>query len=422
MDGITLIYTFSIFVLVLMSAFFSGSETGITASSKGKIHRLSKEGNKRAKKTEKLLKNKERLIGTILLGNNTVNILASAIATSLFIKHFGEAGVAYATIVMTLLILVFSEITPKTWAIQNAEKAALISAPLLAILVKIFYPITKRIQTLVSLIINPSNKKQQPLISELDEIRGAIELKHKEGSMFKDDKDMISNILDLGEIEISNVVVHRKNIKSINIEQTLNSIIKQALNINYTRIPLWKNDKDNIVAILDVKKLIRQLHKNNNKIEKIKLESITSKPWFVPATNSLKNQLSDFRNKKKKLAIVIDEYSALVGIITLEDILEEIVGSMADKEENEIQQIVKISNGCYKIFGELPIRDINRKLNWNLPEDEEDVSTLAGLVIAKIKRIPDEKEKIKLNNFIFTIVKKKHNKIILLKVKKQPLT
>ena len=197
MDSTTLLYIISILILVLFSAFFSGSETGITASSKGKIYRLVKDGNKNAKKVERLLKKKEGLIGAILLGNNVVNILASAIATSLFIKYFGEAGVFYATAVMTALILVFAEITPKTYAIKNAEKTALFSATVLSVLVKIFSPITKRIQRIVNFIINPNGASDNiSLISDLDEIRGAVELKHQEGSMFKYDKDMISNILD----------------------------------------------------------------------------------------------------------------------------------------------------------------------------------------------------------------------------------
>ncbi len=408
-----------VLVLVGISAFFSWSETAVVSCSMAKIHRLSGEGDKRAKRVEKLMKYKESLMGTILLCNNVVNILSSAIATSLLINTFGEAGIVYATIIMTVLILVIGEIAPKTHALKNAERVALASASILWVLVKILNPITKTIQKFIdsTMKIFAGKKKKEKLISDLDEIRGTIELKHKEGSMFKYDKDMIGSILDLGEVEIGNIVIHRKNIESINVDQDIADIIKQAFEIGHTNIPLWKKDHDNIVAILNMKKVVKMLHHNVREIKNISLESVTSEPWFVPSTNTLRNQLFSFRKKKNKFAVVVDEYGVVLGIITLEDILEEIVGEINDDNRREVAKIIKVKNDFYKVPGEAPIRDVNRKLNWELPEDNE-VSTIAGFVVDKIERIPEEEEEFTIDGFMFKILTKENNKIILLKVKK----
>jgi Mg2+/Co2+ transporter CorB len=254
-------------------------------------------------------------------------------------------------------------------------------------------------------------------VTDLDEIRGAIELKHKEGSMFKYDKDMLGGILDLGEVEISEIIIHRKNMESINIDQDVDDIIRQAFEIGHSNIPLWQNDRDNIVAILNMKKMFKILHHKKTNIKDLKLDDITSEPWFVPSTNSLRNQLFAFRKKKNKFAVVVDEYGALMGIITLEDILEEIVGEINDENRKDMAKITKIKNDFYKIPGEATIRDVNRKLNWELPEDNE-VSTMAGLVVSKIERIPEVEEEFQFDDFIFKIMKKQHNQIVMLKVKK----
>lgn len=413
-----LTYLLAIFVLIFISAFFSGSETGIIASSKGKIHRLSINGNGSAKKVEYLLRDKDSLMATILIGNNIANILASAIATSLFIKYFGEAGVFYATIVMTILLLVFSEITPKTYSLKNAEAVALLTVWPLLVFTKIFYPITKIVYIVIKILSKTSGGKGGGvIISDFDELRGTIALKHKEGSMVKYDRDMISGVLDLNDVSIVDVVIHRRNIESINIDQEIEVIVKESFKINHTKIPLWQGDKDNIVSILNIKKLIKVLHKNNNDLSKVKLRDVTSKPWFVPATNSLRDQLASFRREEKKFAIAIDEYGALEGIVTLEDILEEIVGNISERENRKKHKIIQLKDGFYGIAGEFSIRDINRRLSWNLPDDDT-FSTLAGFIIEETQRIPEEGEELEINNFIVRVVKKEHNKIISLQVKK----
>ncbi|MCE3255357.1 MAG: Co2 transporter containing domain [Rickettsiaceae bacterium] len=417
---------FSIFLvlaLVLISAFFSLVETALASCSRAKMHRLAKEGDKKAIKVEQVLKQSESAMSTILLCNNGINIMASAIATSVLIKLFGETGVVYATIIMTILVLVFGEIAPKTYALRHAEKIILFSAPLVSWLVKRFYPITNGIQNAIDKTFDflspPAKHKKHDKTADLDEIRGTIDLKHKAGSIVKYDKDMLDSILNLDDTEIANVMVHRKNMASINIAQSLDKILKRAFEINHSRIPLWRGDEDNIVAILNMRKLITVLHNNHGDVGKINLKQFTSEPWFVPATNTLKNQLVAFRSKKEKFAIVIDEYGALMGVITLEDILEEIVGDLDAKEDNQTRNsITKFKDGSYKISGELPVRDINRKLNWNLPEDDEGTATLAGLLISKSEKIPEEGEQFEFDGFRFKVMKIYNNRILFLRVHK----
>ncbi len=413
-----------VLALILLSAFFSLAEIALTTCSRAKIHRMTKDGDKRAIRVEKLLQKSESAMSTILLCNNAINILASAIATSVLIKIFGETGVIYATIIMTILVLVFGEIAPKTYALKHAERLILFSAGFVLWLVTVFYPFTKGIQNIIDKtfeLFSPSVKhtQQHKLTSDLEEIRGTIELKHKAGSIVKYDKDMLDSILDLGETEIINVMIHRKNMASIDIEQSLDKILKRAFEINHSRIPLWRGDEDNIVAILNMRKLITLLHDNHGDVNKINLKQFTSEPWFVPSSNTLKNQLVAFKKKKEKFALVIDEYGALMGVITLEDILEEIVGDIDEKDDNQSRlRITKYKDGSYKISGELPVRDINRKLNWDLPEVDENAATLAGLLISRIERIPEEKEECGFDNFKFKVLKMKQNKIMVLRVTK----
>lgn len=424
LENTNLLMGILVLALVFTSAYFSLAETALGACSRAKIHQLAREGNKRAISCEELLKKSEDALSTILLCNNAINILASAIATSVLIKMFGEAGVIYATIVMTILVLVFGEIAPKTYALSHAERIILFSAPLILFLIKIFNPLTRHIQNVIDKTFEIFGSKkhhdsQARLISDLEEIRGTIELKHKAGSIVKYDKDMLDSILDLEDTEISNIMIHRKNVDSIDIEQDLNVILDKALKINHSRIPLWKDDEDNVVAVLNMRKFIAILHHNGGDLSKVNLKQITSEPWFVPATNNLRNQLIAFKQKKEKFALVIDEYGSLMGVVTLEDILEEIVGDIDEKDKNEIRlKISKFKDGAYRIPGELPIRDINRKLNWDLPEDDENAATLAGLLIARAEKIPTEKEKFEFDGFRFEVLRVARNKIISLKVLK----
>ena len=420
MDSTIQFHLIAVLLLMVCSALFACFETAVTATSKAKIHRLKNEGNKRAAILENLLKNREKVIGTMLLGNNAINILASAIATSLMITLFGESGLFYATVGMTLMVLIFAEVMPKSYAMKSPEAIALFFAPVIHLLVKICFPFTNSIQKIVDFIMNflyvTSHKKSK--LTEVEEIRDTVSLKHQEGSIYKYDKDMIDGVLDLADTEISEIMVHRKDIESINIDLPVKEIIKQALDITYTRIPLWRGNKENIVAILNVRKLLKALHfYKNESLEKFNLKSITTEAWFVPSSNSLRAQLFSFRKKRRKFALVVDEYGSLLGLITLEDILEEIVGEIKEREEESEINIIKIKSGAYKIAGKVLIRDMNKKLDWDMAEDG-DAYNLAAFVIGHLGRIPDEKENFIIDDYYFEILKKKHNDLLLIKVKK----
>lgn len=419
MDSTTDLYLISVIILMVLSAIFACSETSITAASRAKIHRLVNEGSKRAKKLEKLLKIREKVISTMLVGNNAVNILASALATSVLIKIFGESGLLYATVVMTIVILIFAEIAPKTFALKAPDKIALFLAPLIDILVKILFPLTHLIQTIVDVFANLFFKKTSKTSqeAELEEIRDTVDLKHKEGAIFKYDKDLLDGVLDLGDTEISEIMVHRKDIESINIELPITEIVNQATNISYTRIPLWSGNKENIVAILNVRKLLKALHFYKGDIEKFELTPATSEPWFVPASNSLRSQLFAFRKRRKRFSLVVDEYGSLLGLVTLEDILEEIVGEIKEQDDKFEINIIKAETGVYKIAGKTLIRDINKKLDWDIVEDDH-AYNLAAFIISNLGRIPDEKENFVIGDYYFEILKRKNHDLISIKVKK----
>jgi Mg2+/Co2+ transporter CorB len=419
MDDSASFYLILVGILIVISALFSCSETAIIAASRARIHRIVTEGNKRAKKLEKLLKNREKVISTMLIGNNAVNILASALATGAAIALFGEAGLFYATVIMTLIVIIFAEIAPKTFALKSPDKIAIFLAPLIDFLVKILFPFTHLTQKLVDAVLNIFFKKNESASSEqeLEEIRDTVDLKHKEGSIFKYDKDLIDGVLDLSDTEISEIMVHRKDVESINAELPIAEIVSQALSINYTRIPMWRGNKENIVAILNVRKLLKSLHCHKGSLSEFDLQPSTSEPWFVPASNSLRSQLFSFRKKKKRFALVVDEYGSMLGLLTLEDILEEIVGEIKEQEDDSEINIIRVKSGAYKITGKTLIRDINKKLDWEILEGEN-AYNLAAFVISHLGRIPEEGEKFQINDCNFEILKRRGHDLVLFKVRR----
>lgn len=404
-------------VLLFLSAFFSGSETALTAVSRARIHAQARSGSKRATTVEKLTDNKERLIGALLLGNNLVNILASALATSVLIALFGDKGVVYATLVMTLAVVVFSEVLPKTWAINRPEEFALGVAPIIRPFVLILAPVTISLQMFVRAILRLFGVRTDDSRSGYtghDEVRGTVDLLHREGEMIKDDRDMLGGILDLKDLEVSDIMIHRTRMVGLDAELPVEQLVNQVLESPYTRMPLYKGDTDDIIGIVHAKDVLRAMIRADGNIAKIKIARIASKPWFVPDTTPLQAQLNSFLKGKVHFALVIDEYGEVQGLITLEDILEEIVGDISDEHDEVMQGISKHPDGTYTIDGSLPVRDINRELDWNLPD--EDATTIAGLVIHEAKVIPGEGQQFTFHGFRFRVTKKTANQITELKV------
>ena len=406
----------SILLLLILSGFFSGSETALTASTRSRLTGLSNKGHKNAKTAIDLLNKRESLIGAILLGNNLVNILASALATSLSIKIFGDTGVAYAVIVMTALIVIFAEILPKTYALTNSEKLALTVSPIFRPIVYLLWPVTWVMEKIVFFILSIFKiklEKNMRVLSVEDEIRGTLDLHHKEGRLYKSDKDMVTGVLDLAEVTVEDVMVHRSNMFTVNIDDDPKNILNSVINSSFTRIPVWQNNDENIIGIIHSKHLLKIMSQNRDITRSDMMQSLI-KPLFIPETTSLKEQLKMHLNTKKKLAIVVDEYGVLMGMISLEDIMEEIVGDITDEIDEGLTTVVKNEDGSLTINGGTEIRDINRIYNWDLPEEE--ANTLSGLIVHESRSFPTEGQVFNYYGFIFEILEVKDNLIHKIKV------
>jgi Mg2+/Co2+ transporter CorB len=404
---------FLVLFLIVLAALVSCFETAITTVSRPKIWKLKNDGCRRAKKLEKLLKNREKLVSVMLLANNAINIIASSLTTKILLGLFGEIGVVYATIFLTVIIIIFGEILPKTLALQKSETVSLFFVDIIALLYRGFLPIVAIIQKIIDKVLYKF-KNSNKINTDLDEIRSALEIKAKEGTIFKYDKDLLDGVLDLSDTSIGEIMVHRKNILSINYNLNTSDIIKKAIDIGHTRIPLWQGNEENIIYILNVRKMLKDLYLYPGGFN---IANALSPPFFVPSSNTLKSQLFSFRKFKKRMAIVIDEYGSVQGLITLEDILEEIVGEIKEQDEISEINIVKTKSGLYKVSGKTLVHDLNKKLDWQLPEDDQ-AHNVSAYIINRLGRIPEEKEIFTVANFYFEIVKKNNNDIVLTKIKK----
>ncbi len=406
----------AIFVLLLLSAFFSGSETALTAVSRPHMHHLLKTGDKRAGIIAKLHARMERLIGTILLVNNLVNILASALATSLLIGVFGDTGVAYATLVMTLLVLIFAEVLPKTYAINNADRTALSVAPVVRLLVLVLSPLSDAVQVVVRAtlrLFSVSTESNLGAISD-DELRGAIDIHAETGSTDDQERAMLRSILDLDHVEVGEIMVHRKDIFTVDAGLSPTAILEQVIASPYTRIPMWRKKPDNIIGILHAKTLLSAVKLQAPATEKLDIPGLAAKPWFIPESTTLLQQLHAFRKKREHFALVVDEYGVLMGIVTLEDILEEIVGDISDEFDIAVPGVRLQADDTFIIKGDVTIRDLNRQFDWSLPDDQ--AATLAGLVLHESRRIPDVGQVFNFYDFRFEILRRKRNQITSLRL------
>lgn len=414
-----LIPTAGIIVLLLLSGFFSGSETALTAVSRARMLQLEKDDNDAAKRVNNLTEDRESLIGAILLGNNLVNILASTIAASVLLDLFGPAGVAYATLVMTALVLIFAEVLPKTYALSNPDRVALAVALPILVVVRLFSPIVAAVQVIVRGALRLLGAQVEgPLFSAHDEIRGHIDLHHQEGGVVKDDRDMLGGVLDLRELTVDDVMVHRKNMVMIDAGKPAAEIVAEALASPHTRLPLYEGDTENIVGVLHARDMARALLECGGDLTKLDIGAIKREAWFVPETTELQDQLNAFREKREHFALVVDEYGALMGLVTLEDILEEIVGEIEDEHDITVEGLVAEGDRSWTIDGALAIRDINRALDWNLPDEE--AVTVAGLVIHEAQTIPEKGQVFRFHGVRFEILEKRRNQITSMRVAKAP--
>ncbi len=358
----------SIFFLLILSGFFSGSETALTAASRARMYRQAKAGDARAAAVTELIADREGLIGAILLGNNLVNILASALATSLFIKLFGASGVAIATAVMTVLVLIFAEVLPKTLAINRADTIAKLVARPIGIVVVTVGWIVRGIQAIVNITLRLVGiGKAGEEITADQGIRGAIDLHHSAGGVDEADAMRLTGALDLKDMTVEEVMIHRKNIAMLDADQPTRDLIMQALASPHTRLPLYRGDKEEIIGILHAKDLLRATAPLRGELDDVDLKAILREPWFIPETTPLQDQLDAFLRKRSHFALVIDEYGALQGLVTLEDIIEEIVGDIRDEHDVPVQGVRPQPDGSVNVDGWVTVRDLNRARGWSLP-------------------------------------------------------
>ncbi len=407
-----------IIILIILSGFFSGSETALTAASRARIYSLKKSGDRRASMVTLLINRRDRLISALLFANNLVNILASVLATSLFLKLFGEAGIVYATVVMTLVVVVFAEVMPKFWAISDPDKFSLAVASPLRIIVVIISPLSNLIIMMVRQLLRLFGIKFEEggqLLSAHEELRGTVEVLHQDGSVIKDDRDRLGGLLDLQDMEVSDVMIHRTKMISINAEDSPEDIVKQILSSPYTRLPVWREESENIIGVVHSKDFLRAIAGGTKDIASLNIMSIASQPWFVPETTALQYQLNAFLRRKSHFALVVDEYGEVEGLVTLEDILEEIVGQIADEHDVDMQGIESQPDGSVIVDGSMPVRDLNRALDWNLPDEE--ATTIAGLVIHEAKMIPDEKQTFTFYGKRFVVAGREKNRITRLRIR-----
>jgi Mg2+/Co2+ transporter CorB len=408
-ENIILSISIVIFLLIL-SGLLSGSETSITSVSKSKIHKLAIRGDKRAKALMKIINKKNDLISSLLIGNNFVNILASALATAILIKFYGDRGILYSTILMSLLIVIFAEVLPKNYALIKPDRFALGMTKYLSVFLKVIFPIMLFIKFInwfffKIMKIDTDNKSTSKTARE--DIRNIIDMHEDEGRLLKDEGDMLNAILDLKEITVEKIMTHRKNIYSIDLNNVQTFFYKIAQS-SFSRIPVWEKNPNNILGSIHAKNVLSNLN-NDGQLDIAKIKENLIKPWFIPETTKAKDQLSEFIARKEKLAFVVDEYGELMGLISMEDIIEEIVGNIFDEKDFSTIGIRKVSKNSYRIRGDVNIRDINRELDTEIPDTTS--STIAGYIIDKTESFPDVGQIFSFDGIVYEIINKNKNQI-----------
>ncbi len=416
-----------ILVLLCMSAFFSGSETALTAVSKSKLKAQADRGSHGAVVAMKVTDDSERMIGALLLGNNVVNILSASLATALLTRAFGQSGVALATLVMTVLVLIFGEVLPKTIAITFPEAVATRVAPIVRVLIALFSPLVTLVRVLVRGLIRLFGIRENPdgrMLALREEIVGAISLGHSEGAFEKEGRDRLLGALDLAERTVDEIMRHRRQVEMIDADLPPERILDQVLNSPYTRLPVFRGSDDDILGVVHAKDLLREVdrlvrgHEGSvASIAALDILKVAMKPYFIPDTTTLDEQMCEFLKRRTHFALVVDEYGALQGLITLEDILEEIVGEIRDEYDlhESVRSMKPEPDGSWLVEGSATIRDLNRAMDWSLPDDE--ANTIAGLVIHEAQLIPLPGQAFSFHGFRFEVVERRENRITKLKLR-----
>ena len=407
----------TILFCVALSAFFAASETALTAASRARMYALERQGDRRAARVNRLLASRDRLIGASLLGNTLVNIGSSAIMTSVLVALVGDRGALYATVIMTVLLLVFAEVMPKTVALNYPDRTSLLVSRPISIFVAIFGPVLIGVEALVRgvlKLVGVDTSLRHSILSGHEELKSAVDLLHREGGVERADRDMFGGLLDLRDLTVSDVMVHRTKMRTINAGLPPRDLVREVVASPFSRLPIWSGAPDNIVGVLHAKDLLRALDACGGQVDQLKVESIAFDAWFVPETTSLEDQLQAFLKRKTHFALVVDEYGEVMGLATLEDILEEIVGDIKDEHDLVVQGVRAQPDGAVVVDGSVPIRDLNRVMDWDLPD--EVATTIAGLVIHEARAIPESGQVFTFHGFRFEVLRKTRNRITSLRI------
>ena len=392
---------------ILLSAFFAGSETALTAASHGRMHTLEKEGDRRAAAVNRLLRQRNRMIAALLLGNTLVTIGSSAFTTSVLNSLVGENGAVYATIIMTALLLVFAEVLPKTLAINYPDAMSLRVAKIITPFVSVFGPVLAAVEFIVRTVLSLVGVDighGRTILSPYEELKGAVDIMHEEGNVERSARDMFGGVLDLQVLHVADVMIHRTKMRTIDADLPPVQIVREVLSSPFTRMPLWRERPDNFVGVLHSKDLLRALDAAGGDASKIDIDEVMFAPWFVPEATTLEDQLEAFLKRKTHFALVVDEYGEVMGLVTLEDILEEIVGDIRDEHDLAVQGVRPQPDGWVLVDGSAPVRDLNRVMAWDLPDEE--ATTIAGLVIHEAGAIPEAGQIFTFHGFRFEVMRR----------------
>jgi Mg2+/Co2+ transporter CorB len=404
--------------LLAVSALFSATETAMTAASRGRMHQLEREGDRAARRVNRLNDHRELMIGAVLLGANLINFLSSALVTQVLTKAIpGAWGVAAATTLMTVLVLVFAEVLPKTLAITRSDEVARFMSAPTEVVVYLFGPVVRSVQFIVRKTLGLFGVDIDPTLDVFgahEEIRGAVEYHHSEGLVETRDRWMLGGVLDLSEMDVSQIMAHRKSIAMLDADLPTRELVDEALADPHTRLPLYRGDTDNIIGVLHAKDLARALAAADGKVEQLDIAAIAMEPWFIPDTTNLKDQLNAFLKRRNHFALVVDEYGALQGLVTLEDILEEIVGEIEDEHDVAVEGVRRQTDGSVIVDGPVAVRDLNRAMDWDLPDDQ--AVTIAGLVIHEAQAIPLPGQTFIFHGHRFQVLRRQRNQITALRV------
>ena len=404
-----------ILVCLIAAAFFAGAETALTASSRARLQAMETSGDVRAALALRLATNKGRLISAMLLGGQLVTIASTAYATSVFVRAFGEHGELEATAVMTVLIVVFGEVLPKTVAIAYPDRVALTIAPVVNVFVTVFGPVVQAVEIFVRALLKLFGfAVGERDLTGAEELRGAVDLLHREGEVARDQRDMFGGLLELEDVPVGDVMIHRTKMRTLDADLPPAELAREALASPYTRMPLWRGDPDNIIGILHIKDLFRAYSAAGGDVSKVQPADIALDAWFIPEATSCRDQLQAFLRRKTHSALVVDEYGVVLGLITLEDIIEEIVGDINDEHDVAIQGVRQQLDGSLIVDGGVTIRDLNRLMDWDLPDEE--AATVAGLVIHEARTIPEPRQAFVFHGFRFEVLRRQKNRLAALRI------